>query len=699
MKKGFSLLRFLFGLGLVIILGMIYWSSILQEKDLKSLQKQVIELTKEVKGVRLEAQKLKTRSLTQSNQEGVSKEQISSRSWIDPQYPNQLVEDPFDQVTLPEILGKDFIPQGIRREALLGKPEHLHPFNGFHDVANMTSMCSGSVAQLQFGKYETLSPSMAIKVEARPIPEAPTAVEYWVHLRENLYWQPLAQEHFPDGLQLSPHFLQKHPVTANDFKFFYDAIMNPNISEPKAASLRNYYSDIEELRVIDPLTFVVRWKRQLTSSSESGEIPKIKYTALGLTGSLQPLPEFVFKYFADGQKILDDDQDPDTYRYNSVWAQNFSHHFAKNIIVSCGPWIFNGMNEEGIKFKRNPDYFDPYAVLVEGLHYTFKESFDAIWQDFKAGKIDLCVLAPNQLAEMETFLKSDVYKEQVKKGLKINELDFVDKSFYYIGWNEATPYFSSQKARLAMTLAIDRKRIIEQNLNNMGVTITGPLFCYSPAYDSSIQGWPYDPLEAQKLLDEEGWIDINGDGIRDKMIDGKRVPFRFSLVYYAKNVSTKVICEYIATALKDIGVDCQLRGLDVTDLSHAFEDKDFDAVYMGWTLGTPPEDPRQLWHSSGAKEKGSSNAIGFMNTEVDHIIDELNYEYDKEKRNLLYHRFHQIIHEEAPYSFLYSPKRRLLSRNYVKNLFIPRDRQDLVPGADIPEPDFRVIYLAPHEGL
>ncbi len=58
----------------------------------------------------------------------------------------------------------------------------------------------------------------------------------------------------------------------------------------------------------------------------------------------------------------------------------------------------------------------------------------------------------------------------------------------------------------------------------------------------------------------------------------------------------------------------------------------------------------------GAKEKGSSNAIGFANKQIDQIIDSLNYEYDRATRIDLYHKFHKIIHELAPYTFLYTQK-------------------------------------------
>ena len=390
---------------------------------------------------------------------------------------------------------------------------------------------------------------------------------------------------------------------------------------------------------------------------------------------------------------MDDDSDPETYKTNSIWAQNFSEHWAKNTIVSCGPWIFEHCNEEGIQFSRNPDFYEPYAVLVEKLTYTFKESTDAIWQDFKAGKIDMCTLTPNQLIELDDFLNSHEYQVQKKNGHAIHEVDYIDLAYIYIGWNENKPFFASEKVRQAMTMAIDRNRIIAQNLNNMAIAISGPFFRHSPSYNAQIDPWPYNPDAARRLLEEEGWVDVNGDGVRDKLVGDKVEPFRFTLSYYVKSVSARSIAEFVKSSLRSIGVECQLQGLDLPDLSKHFDDKNFDAIFMGWKLGTPPEDPRQLWHSSGAKLKGSSNAIGFANPEIHNLIEKLNYEEETKTRLTLYHTFHTIIHKSAPYTFMYSPKTRLLHREYVQNLFIPMERQDLVQGADISEPDTNIIWL------
>jgi peptide/nickel transport system substrate-binding protein len=316
-----------------------------------------------------------------------------------------------------------------------------------------------------------------------------------------------------------------------------------------------------------------------------------------------------------------------------------------------------------------------------------------MWQDFVEVKVDTYPLPSDQIVDYENFLKTPVYEKQKEDNLAIHRLDYVGRVYFYIGWNEARPMFSTAKVRQAMTMAINRDRIIKQNLNGMGVPIHGTFYVYSNSNDASIKPWPYDPEKARRLLEEEGWYDSDGDGILDKEIEGKRVPFQFTLVYWVKNPTAKAIVDYIATALKEIGVICNLRGVDIADLSMVFDDKSFDALMMGWGLATPPENPRQLWYSAGAKQKGSSNAIGFANAEVDKIIDALDYEYNQGERIKLYHRFDRIIHEEQPYTFLYTPKSALLYRDYVQNVFLPVDRKDLIPGATIAEPDSNVFWL------
>ncbi|MEI8124359.1 MAG: ABC transporter substrate-binding protein [Parachlamydiaceae bacterium] len=681
----YTIFRLLLGLGLFVAISMLYWSSTIIEDRLQELRIEIAQIKNDVSSLHADIKKTKgdiLKSLTMQTERPLKKTEEVLTS--EKTYPNILQPDPFYENILPKLLGDSFVPHGIQHVATVGKPDNLHPFSNWRQVSSWRDLCNVAVAKSQFGKYESFAPDMGLRMEERPNPKTGIP-EFWIFLRDDVYWQPLKQSFFSSDVQLAPQFLTTHQVTAADFKLFYDAMMNPYVQDSGAVALRTYYNDLEELEVIDDFTFVVRWK-----ANEKG---KIKYIAKQMTGGLRPLPSFVYKYFANGKKIIPDDTDPDTYKTNSVWSQNFAMHWAKNVIVSCGPWTFDGITDRQINFNRNQNFYNADVALTERYENEIKDSPDNVWQSFKNGSLDSYSLQPNQLKEFQSFLESATYKQQVANGNSIHRLDYTTMFYTYVGWNEVRPYFETAKVRRALTMAIDRRRIIQENLNGLGIETTGTFYRYSPAYDPSIIPLPYDPLGAKRLLEEEGWFDSDGDGIIDKLVEGKRTPFRFSLTYYVKNPTMKSLCEYISTALKEVGIDCRLNGVDVADLSSIFEDKNFDALCMSWSLGTPPESPRQLWHSFGAKEKGSSNAIGFANKKIDEIIESLEYEYDLKKRIKLYHEFDAILYEEQPYTFLFAPKAIFLFRDYLKNVFIPVERQDLVPGADVAEPEPSIFWI------
>jgi peptide/nickel transport system substrate-binding protein len=608
----------------------------------------------------------------------------SERPHMDPKLANLLQPDPFYDVTLPNLLPKDFAPHGILKSGTYGRPDNLHPFAGWANVSGWHSLCNVSLAKEKFGFWEQYSPDMAIKIEERMRPDG--TVEFWVHLREGVFWEPLQQRWFSQ--KLAPWFFQSHPVTAEDFKFYFDAVNNPHVQLTGAISIRTFLSQIESIEVVDPLTLIVRYKVHEFEGKK-----KILYLAKQLTGSLSPLASFIFKYFPNGEKMIQDQDDPNSYRTNSTWGQNFTEHWARHIIPSCGAWSFDGFTDEKIQFKRNPNYYFSLGALMLGQEVLFKSSPDGVWQDFKTANLATFNLTPGKLIEYEDFKTSTFYQNQDSK---ILELPFISRSYTYIGWNMAKSLFASQKVRQALTMAIDRKRIIQSNLNGFGVEITGPFFVMSPSYDQKIVPWPFDPIFARRILAEEGWRDLDQDGVIEKQIEGVRIPFRFSLTYFVKDPTAQAIVDYVATALKEIGIECNPKGVDIADLSQEFEAKSFDSILLAWQLGSPPEDPKQLWDSKFANVPGSSNMVGFKNQEADEIILRLQFEDDRQKRLKLYHRFHAILHQEQPYTFLYTPKTVLLYRDWLQNVFLPSDRQDLIPGANVAEPSSSIFWIKPN---
>jgi len=665
----------------LILIGFLYWSFVLQEESLQRIEREIRSLKESLHDYK---------AVVPVEEERAAKKE---RVHIDPALPNLLEEeeDSYFSVVLPQLLGENFTPKGIFRAGTLLSKDNLHPFTNEYPLTEwIQGYCSLPLAKKKLGFFDRYVNGAAIKIEERKT-DSPDLTAFWVHLREGLFWHPLEKEGFSQHITLSDHFLKKHPVTAEDFAFHFQAFKNVHVDKSGAVSSRTLQRDMVDVKVIDPLTFVVYYKKTAFETS-SGEVEyKLPYHARIQVFEMRPLASFVYKYGPDGKKLIEQDGEENFYRKSSVWAQQFTHHFAQNYIPSCGPFIFEKKTKEKISFRRNWNYFRPLEVLYEGKEVLFVDSVEALWRDFQAQKIDTCTLYPKQLIELETFLQSPFYLEQKKKGREIQKFEFLHKGYGYVGWNMKNPLFKEKKVRQALTLAVDIKRLIRQSVNGQGIEITGSFFPKWSSYDHSIKPWPYDPDEARRILHKEGWSDRDGDGIIEKEIDGVRIPFRFKLVYYNRNVNAKANAELLSLLYKEIGVDCIPHGVDSPELSNFLEDKSFDAVLMGW-VAQYPEDPRQLWHSAFAAVKGSSNYVGFENKEADELIEALYFEHDASKRKELSSRFHALIHEECPYLFLYNLKNTVAYWNTLKHVFIPEERQDLIPGANEHEPSLITGY-------
>jgi peptide/nickel transport system substrate-binding protein len=236
--------------------------------------------------------------------------------------------------------------------------------------------------------------------------------------------------------------------------------------------------------------------------------------------------------------------------------------------------------------------------------------------------------------------------EERKFKRKFNKLTHFLPGYSFIGWNQRRPFFSDRRVRKAMTMLLDRQSILENILFNRGRVVSGNFFYNSPDYDKAIEPWPYDPKEAAALLDEAGWTDSDGDGIRDR--DG--VAFDFELTLTAGSRFGEQVGTILQESLSNAGIRMTIRPLDWALFNKLLDERAFDAVLMGWSH--PVEaDPFQVWHSSQMRK--GSNFVGFQNHEADLIIEEGRVTFEKEKRVELYRRFHKIVHEEQPYTFLF----------------------------------------------
>lgn len=406
-----------------------------------------------------------------------------------------------------------------------------------------------------------------------------------------------------------------HPFTAKDILFSFERIRDPKVD---SAHLRNYYQDIEKLEIIDDYTVRYHYR-----------IPYFR--ALEFCGGIPIVPAHLFK--------PEDD---------------FNQHPIGRQPVGTGPYkLLHWDTGKEIVLVRNEDYWSDKPNLNRIVFKIITDNTVAL-QVLKQGGLDLMGLRPIQWVKQT---QSKRFEENFQK------LKYYLPSYSYIGWNMRRPLFSDRKVRTAMTMLLDRETILQKVLFGLGTVVTGTFYINSPDYDQSIKPYPYDPAAALELLKAAGWEDHDGDHILDK--DG--APFAFEFLISAGSKFGEQLATIFQENLKQVGIRMEIRKMEWAVFIQRIEERNFDACTMGWSLSWE-SDPFQLWHSSQA-EKGS-NFVGFKNEEADRIIEEARREFNPLRRKQLYHRFHKILHEEQPYTFLFTTEALVAVSRRFQNVHV-----------------------------
>jgi peptide/nickel transport system substrate-binding protein len=467
--------------------------------------------------------------------------------------------------------------------------------------------------------------------------------EYTVHLKPNIFWHPIQSDYLKDRAWLQGD----HPLTADDFIFTIDMIMDPAVEG--AAPLRSYYKDVERLEKIDDLTFKVIWKKKTFQSKT-------------FTLELPPTPAWIYAHDPNGKPY------PKATR-----GQNFNQHWYVHM-MGVGPYRMDSFKEnEYIKLVRNEQFFGPRHGFLEIVYKVVGDATQRMAQ-FESRQLEMVVpVSPSEYNEITTKKAAQYIEckdatcapgaDQFAYGI------FARMAYRYIGWNLKSALFSDKRVRRAMTHALNRPVLLKQIFHGLGIPISGNFYPLGPEYNPDIEPLDFNLDTAKKLLDEAGWIDRDGDGIRDK--DGKK--FEFTLLVYGYRPEFISLGEYFRDDLARIGVSMKIDPLDWSLMQTKIAAKDFDAFTGGWALGWEA-DPYQIWHSSQADQPESSNHVGFKNEEADKIIEEARLTFDTDARVRLFHRFHEIVHEEQPYTFLFSDRAVAIWQPVIRNVVFQPNR-------------------------
>jgi len=415
---------------------------------------------------------------------------------------------------------------------------------------------------------------------------------------------PVITFHLREGVR----FHDGHPLTAEDVRFTYEAIINPKSLSPRVPD----YEPVKAVEAVDPLTVRVVYKRLYS--------PALGTWAMGI------LPEHLLNDKALEQEALRRGRDPAKF---GIRQSEFNRR-----PVGSGPFVFEEWRSDQFIFLTAFENYWEGAPNYK--RYLFRIIPDILTQEmeFYAGTVDSYGVQPHQV-------------ERLGADKRYQSFSGTAFGYTYIGYNMRRSPFEDARVRRALGMAIDVDKIIEFVLYGQGERITGPFVKQTDYYNTSIKPLSYDPEGALKLLSDAGW-QRGKDGRLEK--DGKKL--QFTLITNSGNDLRKAALAVAQDAWKRIGVDVRT---DVVEWSVFIQERinklDFDAVILGWQMGIEP-DLYQIWHSSQV-DANRLNFVGFKNSEADDLIVRIRQEYDHSKQVEYCHRLHEIIAEEQPYTFLY----------------------------------------------
>jgi peptide/nickel transport system substrate-binding protein len=391
------------------------------------------------------------------------------------------------------------------------------------------------------------------------------------------------------------------PFTADDVVFSFQKIMDKTVLAPH---LRVYYQEIKSAEKIDDYTVRFIYARPY-------------FKALEFVGGIPIIPKHIYQA-----------------------GQNFNEHPSNRHPIGNGPYRFvEWKTNQKIVLSRNEDYWDQaHLPAIKKIFFKIISDDTVGFEALKKGDLDLTSLRPIQYVRMTD---SAEFKERFVKH------QYYTPNYSFIGWNLRRPYFADKKVRKALTILINRQDIVAKLRFGLDKLVSGPFWFQGYENDPNIQALPFDISQAKQLLEEAGWKDSDGDGILDKIIDGKKTAFRFTFLLPQRDFS-KQLAGIVQKDFSEAGIHVDIQISEWAAFTKRLNSRDFDAVSLAWSFGLD-QDPYQVWHSSQAES--GSNFIGFKNAEADKILEEARQVFDKAQRAQLYHRFHQIVHEEQPYTF------------------------------------------------
>jgi peptide/nickel transport system substrate-binding protein len=459
------------------------------------------------------------------------------------------------------------------------------------------------------------------------------------------------------------------PVLASDVLFSMKAIFCPGVNSKHIQPGVDFVEDVV-LYEEDPrkLTFVCDRVYMLGVHSTGG-IPVLSGKLFDSEGLLK---NYTFKQLRKDESISQKD---DIKKFATFMNSEESSRSPKYITGSGAYYLESWTTDQRVILQKKQDWWghafekesQHFEAYPQKLIYEVINDFNTALTALKDERLDAIFVTP--IKEFMDLDKSAKFTENFVK----SEPPML--SYTYIGLNNLDPLLKDRRVREALAYLVDVEEINNTLAYGQQPRIVGDIHpSLKNDYNFDIKLRNYDMQKAISLLEEAGWKDTDGDGIRDKVIDGRKRSLSLTYNYNSGNPFRENVGLMIQNWWGQAGIKVEVVPLDWTLYLEQLRSNKVQVSYNGWVTSPRPNDPKQIWHTTS--RNGGSNYTGFGNAQSDKLIESIQAEMDPEKRSVLYKQWQQLLHDEVPVIFLFSQN----FRNAIHKRFDNVGASPMYPG-------------------
>jgi peptide/nickel transport system substrate-binding protein len=305
--------------------------------------------------------------------------------------------------------------------------------------------------------------------------------------------------------------------------------------------------------------------------------------------------------------------------------------------IGCGPFKFvHYIRGQEIVMQANDDYWGGRPE-IDRLEIKIFADQQTAYQALMTGDLHIMVMSSNLWEQARESDQAD----------RFELTSFKRYSAWALGWNQVNnPFFGDVNVRKAMVLALDRESFITNVASGMahiGATTFPPSSNWA---SPEVAPYGFDPDKARDLLTAAGWVDNDGDGVREK--DGQRLAFTL-LVPISSQQLTRWMAEWQQQSWRDVGAEVTINQLEWQAFRERRKERNFHVV--GQTFHFTNPDMYVLYHSS--EMENGYNFWSNDHPEIDRLLDSVRYTLDAEQRLKEMHQLQRLLHEQEPVTALF----------------------------------------------